>query len=287
MESIYRKLYNKKAMIDLHFLSVSPINKGTLLPERKGVPMARYVQTFPIVEDPAVSFDQIRRYLTSMKYIYRVRDGQQLFQKGDGVWLAPSFVRVVYHADCVCLEAWVDIYGKEQDMGGMMGSAVKKPLKKVVARVEEILCTPGQNYVHVHNEDCFVSGQLPNQQSDVVEVLPANKKEFLKKCAPESFYTNLRICAICGYVLCGINALTALVNPAALLDVAIYLGLLLGMHLGKSKGCAIGALVYAIFGTVLNLVLNHVLVGWAWLVVGIYSVIVFNNAEKAYREKTK
>ncbi len=246
--------------------------------------MARYSQTFPIVENPTISFEQIQRYMTSMKYMYRVRDGQQLFQKGDGVWVAPSFLRVVYKEDQVLLEAWVDVNGKEQDLEGAVGSAVKKPLKKVVAKVEEILRTPGQNYVYVPGEGS-VPGQLPNLQPEEPMAIPADKKEFLKKYAPESFYKNLRINAIIGYVLCGINVLVALANPFAFLDVAIFLGLLLGMHLGKSKGCAIGILVYAIFGVVLNLIVNHVLAGYLWLIVGGYSVALFGNMDKLYREK--
>ncbi len=247
--------------------------------------MARYTQTFPVVDDPAVSFAKIQRYLKEKKFIYRVRDGQQIFQKGDGVWVAPSLLRVEYRADCVLLEAWVDVFGKEDGLEGTMGFAVKKAMKKIVAEVEKILCTPGENYVHTPGVDCAVPGQLPSRQAEEPQAKYASKKEFLKKYAPESFYVNVRVCAICGYVLCGLAALPALVNPFVLVDVAIYLALLLGMHLGKSKGCAIGILVYAIFGTVLNLIVNHALLGWGWLIIGVLSVIIFGNAEKVYREK--
>ncbi len=253
--------------------------------------MARYVQVFPIVDEPAVTFDQIRRYLTSKKFTYRVRDGEQLFQKGDGVWVAPSFIKVAYGPNEVLLEAWIDALGQEQDLDGFVGCAAKKPLKKVVKQVEEILKKPGENYVHVpvfqpepvHSEQ---TAQTAQAQPAAPAVLPS-KKEYLRHHAPESFYTNIRINSIIAYVLCGIAGFSALLNPFGWIDVAIYLGLTLGMHLKKSKGCAVGILVYAIFGTVVNLIVNHMLMGWAWLVIGIYSVIVFNNAEKRYKELKK
>lgn len=253
--------------------------------------MARYVQVFPIVDAPVSSFEQIRRYLTSKKFTYRVRDGEQLFQKGDGVWVAPSFIKVAYGPNEVLLEAWIDALGQEQDLEGFVGSAAKKPLKKVVKQVEEILKKPGENYVHVPIEVAAPAQSAEaSREADAQPAAPAiipSKKEYLRHHAPESFYTNIRINSIIAYILCGISGLTALANPFALVDVAIYLGLTLGMHLRKSKGCAIGILVYAIFGTVVNLIVNHMLVGWAWLVIGIYSLIVFNNAEKRYKELKK
>ena len=253
--------------------------------------MARYVQVFPIVDAPAVTFERIRSFLASKKFTYRVRDGEQLFQKGDGVWVAPSFIKVAYGPNEVLLEAWIDALGQEQNLDGFVGSAAKKPLKKVVKQVEEILKKPGENYVHVPVEVAAPAQSAEvSQKADAQSAAPAvipSKKEYLRHHAPESFYTNIRINSIIAYVLCGIAGFSALLNPFGWIDVFIYLGLTLGMHLRKSKGCAIGILIYAIFGTVVNLIVNHMLMGWAWLVIGIYSLIVFNNAEKRYKELKK
>lgn len=243
--------------------------------------MARYCKELAVVDYPEKTLAEVRKYLASQKFVYRQCDGEWLFQKGKGFWVAPSFLKVTYSRDTVRVEAWIDAFGSEQDLEGFVGVAAKKPLKKVVTKVEEILCRPGVDYAPTTGEiEDITETAEPRVETPVAFV---TKKKYFKKYASESFYRNLRVTAIVGYVLCGISVLTAIVNPFALVDVAIYLSLLLGMHLGKSKGCAIGVAAYAILGVVVNLVLNGVLVGWGWLIIGIYSLVIFNNAEKRYK----
>ena len=244
--------------------------------------MARYIQHFPIVDDPGKTYAEIEKYLTSQKFKQKNRNGEQVFQKGDGVWVAPSFIKVSYSAQVARVEAWIDVLGEDQDLEGFTGSAVKKPLKKTVTQVEYILQRADAEYLQgreVQAEEEPMAALVQEMSAPV----PASKKEFYEKYAGEGFYRNLKINAIIGYVLCGILALMALSNPYAWLDVVIYLALLLGMHLGKSKLCAIGITVYAAFGMFVNLILYGVLGGYLWLFVGIYSVVMFQKAEKRYQ----
>ena len=81
-----------------------------------------------------------------------------------------------------------------------------------------------------------------------------DKKEYMKSHAPASFYKTIKVCAIISYVLIGINVLTVLVNPFAILDVAILLTLTLLVHIKKVKGCAIGLLVYGILSCIIGLI---------------------------------
>lgn len=248
--------------------------------------MARYIQEFPIVEYPEKSYAEIANYLTSQKFEQKNRDGEVVFQKGDGVWLAAGFVKVSYSADTARVEAWIDVLGEDQDLEGFVGSAAKKPLKKNVTQVEYILQRANPEYLERKVEGIPAAEPMdwkcaPQQE---LKELPASKKEFYEKYAGEGFYRNLKINAIIGYVLCGIGALTALLNPYGWIDVAIYLALLLGMHLKKSKLCAIGITIYAVLGVAVNLVLNALFAGYLWLIVGIYSVILFNKADKRYKD---
>ena len=246
--------------------------------------MARYIKEFPIVDYPETSFAEINRYLTEKKFVYKNRDGEMLFQKGKGFWTAPSFIKVTYLVQTVRVEAWIDVMGGDQDLEGFVGCAVKKPLKNMVNYVEYLLQRANPAYLQYKAET--VEEEVPAIESEPQQapVLPASKKEYYKKYAAQGFYYNLRITAILGYVLCGISALTALVNPFVLLDVLIFLGLTLGMHLGKSKGCAIGITVYAALSMALVFAMTDTIGGWAWLIVGIYGIILFNNADKRYRK---
>ena len=224
-------------------------------------PMARYIKEFPIVDYPKNSYAEIGRFLKEKKFVHKNSDGEILFQKGNGVWVAPSFIKVSYSADVVQVEAWIDVMGGEQDLEGFSGAAVKKTLKKIVSHVEYLLQRANPEYLERKTEMAQEEMPVVEAVPQPVQELPKSKKEYYEKFAGESFYRNLRINAIIGYVLCGIAALGIMTNPFALIDVLIYLGLLLGMHLGKSKGCAIAITVYAAINMGLFLVLSGTIAG--------------------------
>ncbi len=250
--------------------------------------MARYVNVLPMVDHEEVSFQKIRKFLESKKYRYKVVDGETLFQKGDGVWVAPSFVKITYAGGFVRVEAWINAMGAEMDLEGFVGSASKKPLKKIVGEVERILSIPGEGYVPGEEQPVEAPPAEKIKEATPLEAAMAageeiTKKIYFKKYASDMFYKNLKINAVIGYILCGIIGLTCLANPWNAIDLCIYLGLVLGMHLGKSKGCAIVLTIYAAFSAILILIMNGTIAGWAWLIVSIYSWILFRNEEKRYR----
>ncbi len=253
--------------------------------------MARYVAEFPMVDDQQTTFSQIQKYLCSNRFEYCLRDGEMVFQKGKGFWVAPAFVKLTYRGNTVTLEAWIDIMGSEQGLDGFTGCAAKKPLKKKVAEIEKILTQPNPAYIpnEAQTEDCERPAEdaaspvkMWSPDHDLPTDRKITKKEYFQKYAGDSFRNNVRVIAIMGYILCGIGSAAALVAPAVLIDMAIYLGLVLGMHLGKSKLCVIGILLYSVFSVVVTLVLSGTLGGWGWLILGIYAAVVFNNAEKRY-----
>ena len=275
--------------------------------------MARYTKNIPMVDSQANSFAKVQQYLQSQKFKYRTRDGEQVFQKGDGVWVAAKFIKVTYYNNIVRLEAWVDAMGAEQDLEGFVASAAKKPLKKAVAQVEQILCQPNPYYgpqepaeaVAGEGSICAKCGAqivaggrfcpvcahqvgMPVEPGASVQ-LPEGitKKEYFKHYAGESFYRDIKIASIIAYICAGISAVVALlVNPWGLIDAVILLALALGVHIGKSKGCAIAMLAYSIFSVLLGLIVNGTLGGWLWIAAGATAVIAFANAEKRYKQLT-
>ena len=279
--------------------------------------MARYQKIYPQIDTAENTFNQIYQYLISKGFKYVTYDGQQLFQKGKGIWVAPRFVKVTYLPGFVQVEAWIEAFGTEQGLEGFVGSAAKGPIKKAAAFIETVLTRPGTNYVPEQQpaapqteqgapafcakcatalvqggKFCPKCGHpvgVPVVGGGLENTIPAgevvSKKEFRKKYAGEKFKRELRVAAIIAYIMVGINTLVAvLLNPFGLIDSAILLGLTLGMHLGRSKGCAIAILAYSIFSSIIGLVSSGALVGWVWIAVGVSAVILFANTDKRYQE---
>lgn len=272
--------------------------------------MARYSKTFPLVDDFRNTYPKICQLLCDAKYQPDSIDGEQVFRKGDGVWVTQSFVKVERKGNTVLLEAWIDFYGADQGLEGFAGSATKKPLKKLVEKIEAVLTQPNENFVpdpeeaeaadqvccskcgaQLTQEDKFCTAcgaPVANQQrTGVVMDKNISKREYLKKYAGHNFYKNLKNVSIVGYVVAGISAISIFLNPAAIIDVAVLLGLTLGMHLGKSKLCAIGLAGYGGFWLVYNLVMYGMFSSWGTLVIGVAGIIIFANADKRYKELTK
>lgn len=276
--------------------------------------MARYRNILPMVDSQENSFNQIQAYLKSKKFKFRTRNGEQVFQKGDGFWTAARFIKVTYSGNMACVEAWVDVMGEDQDLEGFSGSAAKKPLKKIVAEVEAILSRPGAGYVPQASQSvsseaatyCVKCGTelapgsvfcpscshmvgQPYESAQEVQ-LPegTTENEYYKHYAGEGFNKSLKSAAIVAYICAGLNAALAVaLNPLGLLDSLIFLGIALGMHLGKNKICAYALLGYAIFTVVVGLVMSGTFSGWLWLVAGITAVTTFRNAKKRYKQLTE
>ncbi len=113
-----------------------------------------------------------------------------------------------------------------------------------------------------------------------------SKGDFRRQYAPPEQKKSIAVVSIIGYVLCGINLLVALVNPFALIDVAVFLGLTLGVHLRKSKGCAIAMLVYGIVGCVLGLLSTGTPTGWIWIILSAVAMSAIHKIDCVYEQFT-
>ena len=245
--------------------------------------MARYQRVLPVVASKEYALPKIHQLMTGKGFRYEPDGGIPVYRKGDGFWVLGRFLKITYAGNFVSVEAWVTNVGSEMDLEGFVGSAGKKPLKKLVEQVEAILAEP---------EAGFDPSRLPAYEAPRPvqhEPLPAGitRKEYLENYAGAEFKRQLKGAAILTYVCAGINGALGFLYPTAFVDALILLGLGLGIHLGKSKGCAIALLVYSIISMVIGVILNGALSGWWILLAGIYSVIIFNKAEKRYKELTQ
>ena len=110
-----------------------------------------------------------------------------------------------------------------------------------------------------------------------------SKRDYFMQYVPH-FAKEVRNVAFLCYVCAGLNALLSIfLNPVGLIDSLLLLGLALGMHLGKSKVCAILILVLACVEMLIGIILVGSPGGVLWLIAGIWAVVIFNRADKQYK----
>lgn len=104
--------------------------------------MARTVQVFPMAYFPEALFNDIHAYLLSEGYEYIQYQNENVYKKGKGLAMGPTFFKISYQNNAVWLEAWLKfaalpgVYAGESGLDGLMGAAVKGPLKQRFAYIE-------------------------------------------------------------------------------------------------------------------------------------------------------
>lgn len=277
--------------------------------------MARYVRDFTLEASSAEqAFYAVYQYLASEGYTYQQVDGKAVFQKGNGWISGPSFVQISYQPFGVRIEAWVKfallpgVFIGELGVDGMMGVAVKRPLKKRLAQIESTLAyyggaamqTPIQTPVQAaqpmvarncsrcgapiapNTSFCTQCGQPTEQVQATGRVI--SKREFYERYLP-GLKKDLRGVGILCYVCVVLNsALAMAVSPWMLIDSLLLLGFALGTHLGKSKVCAVLLLILGCVEVLAGIVETGTPSGILWLIAGISAVTVFRKADKQYAQ---
>ena len=107
--------------------------------------MARTVQVFPMAYYPEALFNDIHAYLLSEGYEYIQYQNENVYKKGKGLAMGPTFFKISYQNNAVYLEAWLKfaalpgVYAGESGLDGLTGAAVKGPLKKRFAYIESMI----------------------------------------------------------------------------------------------------------------------------------------------------
>jgi hypothetical protein len=120
---------------------------------KRGDFMARYISILPMNRDPEISFSAIHQHLSLEGYKYKSYHGEDVFQKGNGIVMAPTFIKVTYLEYAVRLEAWMKyaivpgVYMSEIGLNSVVGTAVKGSMRKNIGWIEQYLggnpCMPG------------------------------------------------------------------------------------------------------------------------------------------------
>ena len=108
--------------------------------------MSRYVNEVPTSLSPQEIVAIATEYLRGEGFALKQRDGEEVWQKGEGWAVAPQFMKVVPGNGTAHVEAWhagfallPGVYFGEMDLTGAYGWAVKAALKPRVAEIERRL----------------------------------------------------------------------------------------------------------------------------------------------------
>ena len=107
--------------------------------------MARYINEISCLNPGEALFGEIHNYLFSEGYEYINYENEFVFKKGKGLMTGPTFIKVSFSPVSVRIEAWMKfailpgVYAGELGLTGFVGAAVKGPLKKRVAYIENMI----------------------------------------------------------------------------------------------------------------------------------------------------
>lgn len=105
--------------------------------------MSRYVNRVE-VKDPNVLTNEIASFLESKGFKLANYNGEPVWQKGQGVMTAAQYIVIHYEPAAVIVQAFVGAFGlSEMDLKGFVAIVSKRPLKKVVTALEEMLKAKG------------------------------------------------------------------------------------------------------------------------------------------------
>lgn len=104
--------------------------------------MARYVKRVEVI-DPNLLTGEITAFFQGNGYELVDDGGEVYWRKGDGFWVASRCAVINYEPGAVVITAFVNSGGIEMGVTGFYGWAIKKPFRKLLAALEEMLRAKG------------------------------------------------------------------------------------------------------------------------------------------------
>lgn len=98
----------------------------------------RYVVDLPTPLAPEQVWMLAQQFAATEGFRFTNYKGEDVLQKGDGWVTAPQFIKLTVYPGVVRLEAWLKfawwpgVYGKDMDLEGFYGIAMKKVLRSRV-----------------------------------------------------------------------------------------------------------------------------------------------------------
>lgn len=106
--------------------------------------MARYMNTFETCLEPQESAAMVQQYMQREGFAYTQYNGgqEQVWKKGNGLMMAPQYVKVTHQDGRITVEAFLKfallpgVYVGEMGLTGFMAAPVKATLRTRVQQLE-------------------------------------------------------------------------------------------------------------------------------------------------------
>ena len=131
--------------------------------------MGRTVKDFQFMSEPCGLAEQVHAYLISEGCKCKQKNGETVYQKGSGLMMGPTFIKLTVANGGARLEGWQKmailpgVYAGEIDAESFVGIAVKGPLKARLAYIENLIIQYGGRPVFPGMYQQPVNYQVPMQ----------------------------------------------------------------------------------------------------------------------------
>ena len=143
---------------------------------------------------PQALTDMVHNYLTSEGYKYKMKKNEGVYQKGAGLMMGPTFIKLSVINNCIRLEGWQEmavlpgVYVGEIEIESFVGVAVKGPLKERFATVEDMIirfggapAVPGMAYQPQYQQ------MPPQYQSQYQQMPPQQYQQMPQQQYPQQY----------------------------------------------------------------------------------------------------
>lgn len=283
--------------------------------------MARYVKDIQFHGDGQSSFNAAAQFLTSNGFEYIVSEGENVFQKGKGIFINPVNIKLTFQGNVVRIEEWMEntilfglSIGEIAKTGKVAGIGNLKQFIDELSLVIQQAPFYQPNNIQTQNSPfqsfnqpmqqpsglgatCLCCGSLlqpgsqfcgscGNQQPNIQSVQNITFKEFVDSYALPERRKTLKNISIYFYICAAVNFLVMLISIYpfwGLIDGVVLAGLAFLTQKTRNKIYAILLVVFSIVDAIATMALEMTPAFW-WIVLSIYLVRTLTSAKKEFEQ---
>lgn len=156
--------------------------------------MGRTVREYSLPAPSQELVMEVQNYLSSEGYKPKLEGGEEVYQKGSGLMMGPTFIKFTMNGNIARVEAWMKyailpgVYGGEIDLDSFVGAAVKGPLKSRMAFIESRIMQHGGVFAGNGFSQIPVQQTYYPTQSPVQPYQSPVQQAPVQQPAPQNYY---------------------------------------------------------------------------------------------------